>query len=209
MLPPGPSSRSYMSSRRSGLLLTVHALLRDDLAKSICSGACMPAGVWLHRGAPVVVPVDEVLAPAAAADVSDNVLEILKDSGVVRAEEDEEVEDEDDEGVVVVVVVDSVAYPARREVCRLRRARRLRARPARHGGRTIVTAGCVCVYVCVCVRACGSPPGVWDVSRREAAKQSRESRVGWSTNFAVTCAAPCQDGWLGGWVAARRAGVPK
>lgn len=118
MLPPGPSRRSYISSSRSGLLLTVHALLRADRAKSICTGAFMPAGVWLHRGAP---------DPAAA--VSDGA---LKDSGMAfegaDVAEEEELEEED---VVESAVV--AAYPARRGEGRLRRARRLRARPARHG----------------------------------------------------------------------------
>jgi hypothetical protein len=49
-----------MSSSLAGSLLTFQTLFLNDLAKSSCMGAFMPAGVWLHRGAEDSCDVDDL-----------------------------------------------------------------------------------------------------------------------------------------------------
>ncbi|KAK1253319.1 hypothetical protein MKX07_001396 [Trichoderma sp. CBMAI-0711] len=98
LLPPGPRRRLYTSSSRAGSLLTAQTLLRGLFAKSSCSGAFMPSGVWLHRGFGFVViaallefVVGSVAAAAAAAAAAVVVVVpagTLKDSGVEDEGED-------------------------------------------------------------------------------------------------------------------------
>lgn len=73
LLPPGPSKRLYTSSSRVGSLFTAQILFLALFAKSSCSGAFMPSGVWLHRGFVFVLGVVAGTLKVSGVDGADSV----------------------------------------------------------------------------------------------------------------------------------------